>query len=106
VRLTREHDVVRWQIQDTGIGIPKESQRHLFEKFYRADNVASLETDGTGSASTWSGSSSSSSAGRWAASRKKLRRHVLFSRCPRRSPRLEAISSRSRYARQPWTVWR
>jgi two-component system phosphate regulon sensor histidine kinase PhoR len=48
VRLTRERDIVRWQIQDTGIGIPKESQRHLFEKFYRADNVASLETDGTG----------------------------------------------------------
>src|SRR5207244_410464 len=48
VRLTRERDVVRWQIQDTGIGIPKESQRHLFEKFYRADNVAALETDGTG----------------------------------------------------------
>jgi two-component system phosphate regulon sensor histidine kinase PhoR len=48
VRLTRELDAVRWQIQDTGIGIPKESQRHLFEKFYRADNVASLETDGTG----------------------------------------------------------
>jgi two-component system, NtrC family, sensor histidine kinase KinB len=48
VSLTRERDVVRWRIQDTGIGIPKESQRHLFEKFYRADNVASLETDGTG----------------------------------------------------------
>jgi two-component system phosphate regulon sensor histidine kinase PhoR len=48
VRLTREQDVVRWQIKDTGIGIPKESQRHLFEKFYRADNVATLETDGTG----------------------------------------------------------
>src|SRR5436309_2205996 len=48
VRLTREEDVVRWQITDTGIGIPKESQRHLFEKFYRADNVAALETDGTG----------------------------------------------------------
>jgi two-component system phosphate regulon sensor histidine kinase PhoR len=48
VRLTRQLDAVRWQIQDTGIGIPKESQRHLFEKFYRADNVASLETDGTG----------------------------------------------------------
>jgi two-component system phosphate regulon sensor histidine kinase PhoR len=48
VRLTREAGVVRWQIQDTGIGIPKESQRHLFEKFYRADNVAALETDGTG----------------------------------------------------------
>jgi signal transduction histidine kinase len=48
VRLTREQDLVRWQIKDTGIGIPKESQRHLFEKFYRADNVAALETDGTG----------------------------------------------------------
>ena len=48
VRLARERDVVRWQIQDTGIGIPRESQRHLFEKFYRADNVAALETDGTG----------------------------------------------------------
>ena len=48
VRLAREEDVVRWQITDTGIGIPKESQRHLFEKFYRADNVATLETDGTG----------------------------------------------------------
>jgi signal transduction histidine kinase len=48
VALAREQDVVRWQIKDTGIGIPKESQRHLFEKFYRADNVAALETDGTG----------------------------------------------------------
>jgi NtrC-family two-component system sensor histidine kinase KinB len=48
VRLTLEDDIVRWQITDTGIGIPKESQRHLFEKFYRADNVAALETDGTG----------------------------------------------------------
>jgi signal transduction histidine kinase len=48
VRLTREQDAVRWEIKDTGIGIPKESQRHLFEKFYRADNVAALETDGTG----------------------------------------------------------
>ena len=48
VRLSRDGGLVHWQIQDTGIGIPKESQRHLFEKFYRADNVASLETDGTG----------------------------------------------------------
>ena len=31
VRLTREGSLVRWQIKDTGTGIPKESQRHLFE---------------------------------------------------------------------------
>ena len=46
--LTREQDAVRWEIKDTGIGIPKESQRHLFEKFYRADNVHAVETEGTG----------------------------------------------------------
>src|SRR4029453_6644890 len=45
---TRERALVRGQNQDTGVGIPTESQRHLFEKFYRADTVASLETDGTG----------------------------------------------------------
>jgi signal transduction histidine kinase len=48
VSLDRGGDVIRWQITDTGIGVPKESQRHLFEKFYRADNVAALEADGTG----------------------------------------------------------
>jgi signal transduction histidine kinase len=48
VRLDRGGDVIRWQITDTGIGVPKESHRHLFEKFYRADNVAALEADGTG----------------------------------------------------------
>src|SRR5262249_14402070 len=42
IGLTGGPDVVRWEIKDTGIGIPKESQRHLFEKFYRADNVAAL----------------------------------------------------------------
>jgi len=32
VRLTREQGVVRWQIQDTGIGIPKESQRDRWDR--------------------------------------------------------------------------
>ncbi|HWN90829.1 MAG TPA: ATP-binding protein, partial [Verrucomicrobiae bacterium] len=38
----------RWQIRDSGLGVPQEAQGRLFEKFYRADNVASLETEGTG----------------------------------------------------------
>src|SRR6267142_1387030 len=38
----------RWQIRDSGLGVPQEAQARLFEKFYRADNVASLETEGTG----------------------------------------------------------
>jgi|GEM_PF-686056 len=37
-----------WQVRDTGIGIPREAQRRLFEKFYRADNAYALETEGTG----------------------------------------------------------
>jgi signal transduction histidine kinase len=35
-------------IQDTGIGIPKEDQAHLFQKFYRVDNSDTREIGGTG----------------------------------------------------------
>ncbi len=48
VRMRRDDGEVRWEIQDSGIGIPREGQRRLFEKFYRADNVRSVETEGTG----------------------------------------------------------
>lgn len=48
IRMTREPASVLWAIQDSGIGIPKEAQRRLFEKFYRADNVYTIETEGTG----------------------------------------------------------
>lgn len=39
---------VCWAITDSGIGIPKANQARLFEKFYRAENVYRLETEGTG----------------------------------------------------------
>lgn len=35
-------------IQDTGIGIPREDQAHLFQKFYRVDNTDTREIGGTG----------------------------------------------------------
>jgi PAS domain S-box-containing protein len=38
----------RWAITDRGIGIPVASQARLFEKFYRADNAHTVETEGTG----------------------------------------------------------
>jgi signal transduction histidine kinase len=41
-------DEVRWAIRDSGIGVPKQAQARLFEKFFRADNVATVETEGTG----------------------------------------------------------
>jgi len=48
IRIRRMGDRVRWEIQDNGIGIPQEAQRRLFEKFYRAENVLTVETEGTG----------------------------------------------------------
>jgi PAS domain S-box-containing protein len=36
------------QISDTGMGIPKKEQAKVFERFFRAENVVKLETDGTG----------------------------------------------------------
>jgi len=48
IRMGRENSFVRWAITDCGIGIPKASQARLFEKFYRAENVYKIETEGTG----------------------------------------------------------
>lgn len=39
---------VRLSVQDTGIGIPRYSQDHIFTKFFRAKNVVKRETTGTG----------------------------------------------------------
>ena len=48
IRVTAEADGLHWEIRDTGIGIPTKNQNKLFAKFYRADNVQTVETEGTG----------------------------------------------------------
>jgi len=48
VRIEPDGSGLRWSIRDSGIGIPLASQSKLFEKFYRAENVVTLETEGTG----------------------------------------------------------
>lgn len=35
-------------VKDTGIGISKSDQRHIFEKFYRSEDYRTRETNGTG----------------------------------------------------------
>jgi PAS domain S-box-containing protein len=43
-----DNDHVVISVADSGIGIPKEDQAHLFQKFYRVDNSATREIGGTG----------------------------------------------------------
>jgi two-component system, sensor histidine kinase and response regulator len=48
IEISREGSHLRWSIHDSGIGIPKEALPRLFEKFYRAENALTVETEGTG----------------------------------------------------------
>lgn len=48
VAVKRERNYVLIRIRDTGYGVPKSQQRHIFTKLFRADNVRRLDTDGTG----------------------------------------------------------
>lgn len=43
-----DSDHVTISVADSGIGIPKEDQAHLFQKFYRVDNTETREIGGTG----------------------------------------------------------
>ncbi len=47
VALSSEHGLL-FKVSDTGFGIPKHQQEHVFEKLFRADNVREKDTEGTG----------------------------------------------------------
>lgn len=48
VDITGDNEHVTISVADSGIGIPKEDQAHLFQKFYRVDNSETREIGGTG----------------------------------------------------------
>jgi len=41
-------DSVRFEIADTGIGIPKSEQHFIFTRFFRASNASSMQPDAFG----------------------------------------------------------
>jgi signal transduction histidine kinase len=48
LRVTREDNMVLIQISDTGIGIPTDDQKRLFEPFHRARNTKDIQGTGLG----------------------------------------------------------
>lgn len=51
VKINCDHgkkDEVVFSIEDNGAGIPKDQQKRIFEKFFRADNIAVRGIEGTG----------------------------------------------------------
>ncbi len=41
-------DNIYFSVTDTGVGIPTSQQKRIFSKFFRADNVVRMQTDGSG----------------------------------------------------------
>jgi signal transduction histidine kinase len=48
VKLEASPESTSYTVSDTGVGVPKDVQHHLFSKFYRADNARKMRPDGTG----------------------------------------------------------
>jgi signal transduction histidine kinase len=48
LRLSTKKNKVLFEIEDEGVGIPKEDQKYIFQKFFRASNASKERTDGSG----------------------------------------------------------
>lgn len=48
IYLKREGKFLKWEVHDDGVGIPREQQKFIFQKFFRSDNAVKHQTQGSG----------------------------------------------------------
>jgi len=48
IKIQKRKKKIYFEIQDTGVGIPKEEQKLIFQKFFRSKNVLQYQTEGSG----------------------------------------------------------
>jgi len=48
VHLIKKNKLIRCEIKDNGVGIPKNDHKNIFQKFFRSKNIMKHETVGTG----------------------------------------------------------
>ncbi len=48
INLFEKKNLIRCEIKDEGVGIPKEDRKRIFQKFFRSQNIMKYQTQGTG----------------------------------------------------------
>jgi len=48
IKIKKQKNNIYFEAQDNGVGIPKQDQKYIFQKFFRAQNVLRYQTQGTG----------------------------------------------------------
>jgi len=48
IKIEARGNKLYFEIKDNGVGIPLEDQKHIFQKFFRADNAMKYQTQGSG----------------------------------------------------------
>jgi len=48
MKLEKRRKDLYFEIKDNGVGIPKEDQKYIFQKFFRSENVIKYQTQGSG----------------------------------------------------------
>ena len=48
IKLSKNKNNLYFEIKDNGVGIPKEDQKFIFQKFFRSENIMRYQTEGSG----------------------------------------------------------